>query len=61
MKVTLKHLEIFKAIIECGSYHKAATDLELTQPTLTVAIKNLERELGVSLIDRSTRLSLIHI
>lgn len=55
MKVKLKHLEIFRAIIESGSYHKAATNLELTQPTLTVAIKNLERELGTSLIDRSTR------
>lgn len=55
MKVTLKHLEVFRAIIESGSYHKAATTLELTQPTLTAAIKTLERELGVTLIERSTR------
>ncbi len=55
MNVTLKHLQVFKTIIDCGSYHKAATSLELAQPTLTAAVKNLERELGVSLIDRSTR------
>lgn len=55
MKVTLRYLEIFKAIVEKGSYRKAAEHLDLRQPSLSTAIKNLEQELGLVLIDRSNR------
>ena len=55
MKVTLRYLEIFKAIVEKGSYRKAAAHLDLRQPSLSTAIKNLEQELGLVLIDRSNR------
>jgi DNA-binding transcriptional LysR family regulator len=46
----LKHLH---AIISSGSFGRAAKTLNISQPALTQSIANLERELGVSLLDRS--------
>lgn len=51
----LQHIEILLLIVKHGSFRKAAKELNLSAPTLTVAINNLEEKLGVRLLNRSTR------
>lgn len=48
-------LEIFLAIVKYKSFSKAADQLYLTQPTVSLNIQNLERELETTLINRSGR------
>lgn len=45
----------FLAVLACGSFHKAARELNISQPALSRRIKALERALGNTLIERSTR------
>ena len=45
-------LETFLAIIEYSNYSRAAEFLNVTQPTVTARIKNLEHELNCKLFDR---------
>ena len=50
--MTLDQLKSLQAIVEGGSLKAAAQSLHRTQPTISVAIKNLEEELGLTLFDR---------
>src|SRR5574337_466349 len=45
-------LELFCRIVESGSFSKAAHGMYLTQPTVSGHIKNLEKDVGVQLLDR---------
>lgn len=49
----LRQLRYFLAVVECGSINRAATMLKLTQPSLSHAIKALERSVGAELLLRS--------
>jgi len=51
----LQHIEILLLIVKHGSFRKAAKELNVSAPTLTVTINNLEEKLGVRLLNRSTR------
>lgn len=51
--MTLEQLKSLQAIVEGGSLRVAAQNLHRTQPTISVAIKNLEKELGLKLFDRA--------
>lgn len=53
--MTLKQLEYFKQICRYGSFTKAASELYIAQPTLTLAVHQLEEELGVQLFIRKNR------
>src|SRR5215471_8250266 len=46
-------LKVFRAVAEQLSFHKAAKQLFLTQPAVTLQVKTLEDELGIRLFDRS--------
>src|SRR5947209_947890 len=48
----LKDLRYFTAIAESGSMTAAAKTLHVSQPTLTVAMQNLEEELKTQLLVR---------
>jgi DNA-binding transcriptional LysR family regulator len=49
----LRHLRYFVAVAEALSFTKAAEKLRLAQPSLTRQVRNLEKEIGVRLLDRS--------
>lgn len=46
-------LRLFLAVVELGSVSKAATRHGLAQPSATVKLQKLERQLGVQLLERS--------
>ncbi|WAH36182.1 LysR family transcriptional regulator [Alicyclobacillus dauci] len=51
----LRQLHYFLAVANHLSFSKASQALHVSQPTLSKMVKNLEDELGLVLIDRSTR------
>lgn len=51
--MTIVQLEYFLAVVRCGSFSKAAEKCFVTQPSLSMQVKALEEELGVTLLDRS--------
>lgn len=50
--MNLQQLYYFEKIAECHQYTQAANELHVTQATLSYAISNLEKELGVRLFER---------
>src|SRR5690349_16221519 len=55
MNVGLRHFQAFLTVVRVGNFTRAATALNLSQPALTVQIRQLEEELGIRLFDRNTR------
>ena len=51
--MTLQQLHYIITISETGSLNKAAELLYVSQPSLTSAVKELEKELGISIFYRS--------
>src|ERR1700719_879145 len=54
-RLKLRDLDILTALIDTGSMGKAARHLNITQPAVSKAIAELERALGVRLVDRGRR------
>lgn len=55
MDVTLKQLRYFVAVAGELSFTRAAGGLHVSQPTLSVQIANLERQIGAELFNRTRR------
>ncbi|MEP4149375.1 MAG: LysR family transcriptional regulator [Halioglobus sp.] len=55
MNISLRQLRAFVTLAQCQSFAEASELLHLSQPALSVAIKNMELETGGSLFSRSTR------
>ncbi len=53
--ITIKQLRAFAAVAQTHSFTRAAGRLNLTQSALTIAIQQLEAEIGLKLFDRTTR------
>ncbi|PVA09101.1 LysR family transcriptional regulator [Pelagivirga sediminicola] len=53
MSLKIRHLEVFNALYEAGSVSQAALRLNLTQPAVSIALSNLEDQLGYRLFHRN--------
>lgn len=53
--MTLQQLYYASTIAESGSFNKAAEILYVSQPSLTSSMQELERELGITIFNRSGR------
>lgn len=50
--LSIRQLEVFHAVASTGSVRRAAELLHLTQPAVSMALAELERQLGSALFDR---------
>ena len=55
MKIDTLGIQAFTAIADEGSFRKAADALHISQTALTRRLQNLEANLGVKLVERTTR------
>ncbi|WP_431274743.1 LysR family transcriptional regulator [Variovorax ureilyticus] len=55
MNVTLRQLRVFQAVAEERNFSRAGDRVGLTQPAVSRAIVELESQLGLKLLDRTTR------
>ena len=53
--VNLRHIRAFLAVAQLASFTRAADRLSLSQPALTICIRQLEDLVGVALFNRTTR------
>jgi len=51
LKLTLRQLEILQAVDRCGSFSRASAELHLSQPAVSMQIKQLEGVLGLPLFE----------
>ena len=55
MAISLRQLNYFAALAEAGSFGAAAARVHVSQPALSLQIKELESQLGTRLVDRLPR------
>lgn len=53
--MTLQQLNYVITVAETGSFSRAATKLYVSQPSITGAVRDLEREVGITLFHRTGR------
>ena len=53
--MTIHQLLCFDAVVAEGSFQAAAEKMRLAQPSVSLAVKTLESQLGLTLLDRSRR------
>lgn len=55
MNVTLRQLRVFQAVADGRNFSRAGDRIGLTQPAVSRAVSELEAQLGLKLLDRTTR------
>lgn len=53
--MTLLQLQYIVKIVECGSMNEASHTLYISQPALSSAVKELEKEMGIEIFTRSSQ------
>lgn len=56
-EITLIQMKYFVAVVEQGTLKRAANACYVTQPAITLQMQNLEKAVGVCLLDKSGRKS----
>lgn len=51
LRLTLRQLDILEAVARCGSFSRASAELHLTQPAVSMQIKQLEGTIGTPLFE----------
>ncbi len=51
MHLTLQQLKLYEAVSRLGSYTRAAQELHITQPAVSIQIKRLEEQVGMPLFE----------
>lgn len=51
LRMTLRQLQVFRAVCEHGSYSRAAEEMALTQPAVSLQIRQLEELVGQPLFE----------
>ncbi len=51
-RISLRQLQVFEAVARLLSYTSAAEELFLSQPTVSMQIKKLENDIGLSLTEQ---------
>jgi len=52
MNITLRQLKVFEAVARHSSYTRAAEELHLTQPAVSIQVKSLEESVGLALFEQ---------
>ena len=52
MHLTLQQLKLFESVYRNGSYTRAAEELHLTQPAISIQLKRLEEQAGIPLFEQ---------
>ncbi len=52
MHITLRQLQVFESVALCEGYTRAAKELHLSQPAVSMQIKQLEGQIGLPLFER---------
>lgn len=55
ISVTLQQLKYIITVAETGTITEAAAKLFISQPSLTNAVKELEKEMNVTIFDRTNK------
>ncbi|SCB28522.1 DNA-binding transcriptional regulator, LysR family [Rhizobium hainanense] len=55
--LSLRQFQQFLAVAETMNFHRAAERLNMAQPPLTTAIRQIEEEIGVRLFERTNRIT----
>ncbi len=55
MNVSLRQLRVFQAVARHGNFTRAGAQVGLSQPAVSRCITELEQQLGLKLLDRTTR------
>ena len=51
----MRHLQVFRAVVDCESFSGAAERLIMTQPAVTMQVQVVERHFRVQLLERRPR------
>ncbi|MFT5298412.1 MAG: DNA-binding transcriptional LysR family regulator, partial [Colwellia sp.] len=57
--MNLKRLEYFCQLAQLGNFTRAAVEIGIAQPALSISIQKLEKEVGLKLINRTEKNSLL--
>src|SRR5574337_1754960 len=55
MNVTFRQLRVFAEVARCGSVLRAAEALHLSPPAVSMQVKEIESQFGLTLFDRAGR------
>lgn len=53
--MTLNQLKYLVTIARCGTLKEAANELYISQPSLTKSVRELEKEMGITIFDRTNK------